>query len=349
MKKIMLGMALVLSGITTNSFALPKTSCDVNVPCFNGGLTFGLAGLYLRPSTSEIDYALVYPTITESTNGSVKSVDPDYDWGYRVNVGYMFPCTGNDVSLTYTNFKSSDKDAVTLTTGQVLFSTLTPFVFGADEFIGTSSNAKTTFEVQAVDLDFGQHLSLGCNTRMRFTGGLRYARLDTQLDVNHIATALFDTDGPMDRLVLNSKQNSRFQGVGPRFGTAIDYNIGHGFNVIGEATGALLIGHVKSDYTEHAVITEGTVVEDDAFAGYKYSEDTRVVPNLTAKLGLGYNFQFNNCSQTKFTIEAGYQVDHYFNATDRLGGVGISQPEMRTRHSIDTSFAGPYVGLQVHI
>ena len=84
-------------------------------------------------------------------------------------------------------------------------------------------------------------------------------------------------------------------------------------------------------------------------AGFRHPEDTRVVPNLTAKLALDYSYQFCNCRHTKVVIQAGYQVDHYFNAIDRLGLVAADEAALNTRHTIDTSFDGPYIGIQVNV
>jgi Legionella pneumophila major outer membrane protein precursor len=350
MKKITFGLATLLSGVAINSFAAfpahsqsnTLTTTGVHVPYFDGGLTFGLAGLYLRSSTSEfLDYALIsqYDDSNDRLSSAYRGVNPDHHLGYRVNIGYVFPGTGNDVNLSYTNYNNDKNDS---TKGLNLFATELP-----ERFL--EANAKAKFKYQAVDLDFGQHINIGCNTQIRFFGGLRYADLESRFNTDY--DVIPEVSEPeLDHIDLHTTQKSEFHGIGPRFGVDTRYRLGHGFGVVGQLATALLVGESNNDHYDYDLVAH---YKDDydikKGITYKFDDQTRVVPNLAAKLGLDYSYRFQNCNHTKVTLEAGYQVDHYFNSIDRLS-VNAAQPEIRTtRSTIDTSFEGPYLGIQIHI
>jgi hypothetical protein len=350
MKKLTFGLAILLSGVAVNSFAAFPTNSQpntlthtgVNVPCFDGGLTFGLAGLYLKPSTSSgLDYALIsqYDDSNGRWSSSYRSVNPDHHLGYRVNIGYVFPGTGNDVNLSYTNYNNDNKDSIK---GSNLFATAFP-----ERYLAANSKAK--FEYQAVDFDFGQHMNIGCNTQIRFFGGLRYADLESRFNTDYLDVRPQVSEPELDHINFYTTQKSEFHGIGPRFGVDTRYRLGHGFGVVGQLATALLVGesnHNQYDYDLVAHYNSDYDIKEGV--AYKFDDQTRVVPNLTAKLGLDYSYRFQNCNHTKVTLEAGYQVDHYFNSIDRLS-VNAAQPEIRTRSTIDTSFEGPYLGVQIHI
>lgn len=62
MKKITIGLLLVLSVISNVSFAANSASSkkDVSIPCYNGGLNFGLAG-YEVPAVTQSDLGSTNP------------------------------------------------------------------------------------------------------------------------------------------------------------------------------------------------------------------------------------------------------------------------------------------------
>src|SRR5688572_15601902 len=118
MKKLTIGLAVLLSGVAINSNAAVSSGTspfNVCVPSLCGGFSIGLTGYWWRPSTAHLDYAVTYPGATLPTfdpligpdpfgpfdivfgDGHHHSVDHDHDWGYKINIGYVFPCTGNDV------------------------------------------------------------------------------------------------------------------------------------------------------------------------------------------------------------------------------------------------------------
>src|ERR1700722_12049198 len=113
MKKLTVGLAVLLSGYAANSLAALPTGvasrCDVTLPSFCGGFTFGLTGLYWRVSSPELSFAQSAPTFFTTSNTldireQAHHVNQNFNWAWSANIGYIFPCSGNDVVLAYTHY-----------------------------------------------------------------------------------------------------------------------------------------------------------------------------------------------------------------------------------------------------
>ncbi|MBA2654963.1 MAG: hypothetical protein H0U71_07885 [Gammaproteobacteria bacterium] len=440
MKKLSLGLALLFSSMSKDALALNNNSYlpNVCVPTNQcGGITFGLAGIYWRPSIPYSDYALVLPTFTSGfAHSEYLDHEASFDWGFKANVGYAFPGTGNDIRLTYTNYTHDRKVeneiltevflpssglmadpiligplalvGITLAPGATLAATTPPLpVFLLPPLTIpspiTSFTAKQKLDHHAVDLDFGQQVKVGNKMNLRLFGGLRYAKLENKLEESFTSVRDFtlppitsevgvlldvggdDVLGTLGLAVIidvASEQNdvinqkSDFDGIGPRFGIEGTYMIKGALGIVGGISTSLLVGEEDSSYTarlERSTVASTTVIATpegaaapfitgavffgddpvtDAFStvtSFKHPDETRIVPNVDAKLGLMFAYQFCNPSRGSISIEGGYWVSHYWNTVDRLSIVGSESPELRTRRTTDVSFDGPYIGIQVQL
>lgn len=334
------------SSLAGHGYYIPKNL--VYVPCYNGGFSFGLAALYLRASNPHLDYAVVSPLLdrpeaNEFGLAEFRSSNPQFDWGYSINVGYMFPSTATEVRLTYTRLnidddvhlgRDDDSEIINIQGGDV------------DLVSDTDLNNKVSFDYQTLDLDLAQSINIGCSFKLRYFGGLRFADLDNDFDTNFV-------QGPspflIDRVLeVRTHQSSNYQGLGPRFGAEGNYHMGWGVGLVGQVATSVLIGDIDSKYDQRDNFTLDALVINRLRNSHTPNE-ARVVPNFDARLGLDYHYQFCNYSRTRLCVEAGYQVIHYFNSLDRFAS---NAPEERTwpgHQTLDTSFDGPYVGVQIKV
>ena len=187
-----LSLALVALGLTAPVFASTCNPFTVTVPNQQGGFTVGVDALYLRPSAPNTSYGAtlgtfsVGPTpaalITVNAPVTINSVDPTYHWGFDVTAAYRFPCTGNDVSLSWTHlgqgqFTDSDSKPIFTTSPLPGAATLT-----------ANASSSQTFKLDAVDLDVGQKLNIGDYFLLRMFAGLRYAYLEQRNSTTYTAT-----------------------------------------------------------------------------------------------------------------------------------------------------------------
>lgn len=317
MKKITLGIAFIFGSITANAAAnnLPSAT-SVYVPMLCSGFTVGITGLYWRTSSNFQDYGVASPNppITPF-DGHYLQLKPNYDWGYKANIGYIFPYSGSDIQLTYTQYDQNKTnsdfslneiiapyDATLITTpivfediifydGSTLVSTnpTLPVVLDAGTIIQPDVAVTASIETNhyALDLNYGQHINIGSNFKLRWFGGLRYANLEQKLQINSSAltrtvTPVILTDvavvaedgegttvtGTISFITRNDvafnheeaiNQKAKFQGVGPQFGTDVTYELKNGFGLTGSLSTALLVGQQQSTFNN--TINNETVYE----------------------------------------------------------------------------------------
>lgn len=438
MKKLTKGLALLHLSFATQTFAAVPTGIPhyyINLPTFYGGTTFGLTAFFARSGVSSLNYALVFPNFdplgnTIFQNGSDHSLDQNSTWGFKINLGYIFPCTSHDVQIAFTHYGHDDKEvslspgnanllpsvsptwrdgfllgvrlpAITATVAGVSNSILIP---SGTEIFTTTINpdfaaAKTDFDYSAFDLEFGQLVNIGLNLRVHWHGGIRFAELDNRLNVffsgvrensrvvpSINAAEITPTEITFDIVTNVSEtvnQKSYFQGLGPRLGLDASYHVFCGFGVVADFSASLIIGQHHSkllqEFNESATatvtaITPGIATGDllttdistavgsvfstlvsntdeapNSVVDFSHDRSMRIVPNIDAKLGINYTFQYHNCSRTQVILEAGWLASYYLDVVDRDSLQAVLFPENRSKNTLDMGYQGPYLGIQVNL
>lgn len=140
-------LSVALMALSLSAPALANDS--ICVPSQRGGFKIAVDPLYLRSNPgSSID-------------------DSNFDFGVFAQIGYLFPYTGNDITLNYTNLRSKDK---------------------------------ATMDVDTADLEIGQRLTSGAFD-IRLFSGVRYNHLNYSSDIStddniKTVSSLFHGFGP---------------------------------------------------------------------------------------------------------------------------------------------------------
>lgn len=355
MKKLTL--ALTAASLTASLSALASVPTgaqpfQIIVPNLKSGMELTVAGLYLQPTNSDLNYETLIAGTDGAANTNVENVNPNYGWGIRVGVGYIFPDTGNDVQANWTHLTQSSTDS----TNYMLDSSGTSFITSragtvyrilgdGESSLGASSNAE--FQYDAIDLDVGQYLSIGTRLQTRLFAGVRFAQIKNNItdDYNYeVPEALFS---------INETDyfQSQFTGIGPRFGVDMSYNVWNCFGLVGSVAGALLVGREQASTNVDLLVS---TVPVPLTATANTDNTTRIVPSFDAKLGVDYSIPFKN-DAARLSIEAGYQVTQYIDAIDRLDsnlGAVLAEgaiPTAVTRTTSDIGFSGPYLSLNLKV
>lgn len=323
------GIALAAFGLASSayaaSFAPPECPCDITVPKYAGGFRIGIEGLYLSPTLADNDYVSRQLTGVFNGAGDYKShtVDFDYQWGYKVDLAYLFPGTGNDVTIAWTDIEFDNSDSQTLITGGpdvgfgIATITFIPVTgFNPDATANTTDmtvSARYDVDYQAFDLELGQAMLFMDRVMMRFHAGIRYAELDTKLRIN---TVQEDPANAGNFFNLSQEGSSDWDGVGIRVGANGAWMIGSGFSLTGALSTSVLVGDAERSVS--SVYTDDFTPANDVTQTLKVDFDNRVVPNVEARLGLNYKYVFTN--QTELELEAGYQIANYFDVDHKLTG-----------------------------
>lgn len=373
MKIKLLALATTTLAASLGAYAAVPTDAQpfqVVVPNLKSGVEVTLEGLLLRPSNSDLDYTTnSTPTIAltggdlpvEITNNqTVSQVNPKYNFGFRVGLGYVFPDSGNDVQLNWTHFSKSSDDSVTAAPGSFLVTdldvplpSLSSPVVGPNDTVSNAFNptasSSVDFKYDAVDLDAGQYLDIGTRLRVRMFGGLRFARVESDRTDTYSAAYNYVSNETGDFVAQASYDetdnlDSKFNGVGPRMGFDTSYHIANCFGIVGHFAGALLVGSVDTTTNSNVVLgfnPDPGVLADINVNTSSNDNVTRVVPAFDAKLGLDYTYIFDN--QSTLSLEIGYQWTQYIDAVDRLNESAV--PGVVTRTTSSVGFDGPYLTL----
>lgn len=388
MKKIARSLvAAAIVGASVGAVAAVSTGASpfqVAVPKLTSGLNFNIEADYFQPTNSDLAYLNVPLEVVQDTSKTpcvtfpshIYSLDPNYNFGFTAGIGYVFPCSGNDIHLNWIHFDQSTKEHIddAKSTDQYL-----SHVFKRlDADFKVTANSEATFKHDAVDLDVGQYLDVGTRMRMRFYGGLRYAQLRKDVDNQVTVTGtLNDPKSTHGGIIsgasakVSESYRSKFTGIGPHVGISTNYRLTRCFGISTNFAGSLLVGRseasatstsewqIKSNPVSMPIIEKTERAADNT---------TRVVPAFDAKLGLDYTQHFN-CGKSTFTVEAGYRVMDYIDALDRLprlypelpvefnptsGDVSVNPLD---RYSADQTgvvtssvgFNGPYIALHIQM
>lgn len=347
-----LSIALMALGLSASSFAALPAATDptlVAVPQLPGGFVIGATAYYLEPTftNGDLDYASFNFGTTSTFFSSLQHVEPDYDWAWGANVGYIFPNTGNDVNLSYFHLDLDHNESVA---GNPFLSIIN-FVDGEiDDAQILFAHSKADYRLNQLDLTAGQFIDVGCRLILHPFAGLRWASFDRDLDSAYFESLTTTPPFTLDD-ALFTKEESDFDGIGPLVGIDASYYIAYGLGAVAHFDSALLVGNIDVDTTAFHVENFGAGDQTFFINNFKAEDYRRIVPVMDAKLGLDYTYIFNNCANSDLTLEVGWMVSHYFNIADRVSAIVDDDSDVTifAHKTSDFAFHGPYVSLILRV
>ncbi len=280
------------------------SSSVVKIPDTPGGWTVMGEAMFMRPSTSELDFAIEDSAGAKIVGpAEVVSVDTDYEPGFRVGAGYGFAGTGVDAKVVWSHLDADFSESAVAPAGGRLQATQSTRGTLQD---ADSASATVDFDYDVVDLEVGQTFQAGgSSVDVRLFGGVRYANIDQARDIFYEGGD-FDRGGPATGVRVSSTID--FVGAGPRIGVGAAWNVGHGFSLFGQTAGSLVVGNFDTSLFE-TNDSVGTPVAVDVTQDF----NTRVIPVAEISLGAGWKRQF---SLGLLTLRGGYQLENWFNVVD---------------------------------
>ena len=289
------------------------TAGNVTVPCERTAWDFGVQALYLKPSyNSGIGSFNVNST---STSASFVENDPDWNWGFKLEGSYHFS-TGNDLNLNW--YHLGDDSTTDHGFARISIPTIGTFA-GVDAF---SLQPKW----DAVNLEFGQHVDFGEFKKIRFHGGVQYARIKTE--VVHAGAATFTSatvPAVVTPLSYRLSSTMKYNGFGPRIGADYSYELGNGLAMYAKGASTILAGTSKLTRTAPTLALIGLPTTLNV-------SRTVLVPEVEGKLGLTYNWAM---AQGDLALDVGYMWVNYFNAQ-----------QSSVLSDSDFGLNGPFAGLK---
>lgn len=315
--------------------------------CCKNYYYIGADYLYMRAWQGGTDRAGVGPLFT----GEIKSIDFDWDHGFRVYAGADFCCDWG-ISGTYTYLRPSGKKTIEAET--IFPTTLPQFVVGGVNFTGELNVFFETGEANfskirsSIDLNYNLiDIELAkffrCTPCFDFyvSTGVQIALMDEtitdffagvlSISINQIAQPLTTGIIPIE---LNWVQSWDFDGAGLRLGASGNYQLGCGFFLGSDFHLAVLFGEYKTRNNRNILLFDtsdlsGLVAQDAPFFDIVFNEYYFVsmqekfhdfVSNVQLDLGIGWEYW---CKCVGFKLKAAYEMFYWWDlVVYRQGAAG---------------------------
>ncbi len=314
---------------------MPKPD-DCCVPCwFHHGCSqeygFYLTADFLWWRTENHGYSFAFDQQDSLANiGKVQRINPKWDPGFRVGLGWNSDYDGWDVLFNWTwmyNHAKTTRIRNDLTVAEIttqgyypqwpITSTLLQNstnlpLLASGHFNFRQVDAKSNIHLNAIDFELGRSFYATRRFSLRPHWGVRGAFIDQKFSnvfsdplINPVALARLL--GTQPAFAFDGKNN--WWGVGPRAGMFSEWHLCSGFSILGKAAGALMYGQTRVSSVTQTVpfLTDTYVVIRKASEHFD-----QLVPNLQMMLGLQWGTCFN-CDSMYFGMNVCWETNYWWN------------------------------------
>ncbi len=227
-------------------------------------------------------------------NGSVKEPHTQWDWGFRLAVGYNMPHDGWDLFLEWTRlYAASNNGNVLAPSGGTLFPTFLNTDLFASGSASTPSELSTgaqsakghwRLHLNMLDLELGREFYVSKWLTIRPHAGLRTTWINQRLNVEYDNVTL--ASGATGQNLNNSLKNN-FWGMGLRAGLDGQWGLGGGWSLFSDVAASLMLGHFHLN--ENFQRTSVTPAETRLYVSDRYRA-TRLITDM--EMGLRWEHSF---------------------------------------------------------
>ncbi len=189
------------------------------------------------PQTSNV------PPESFNFKGNIERIDPNFDWGFRVGLGYNFSLDEWEGGAFWTYYKTDESNRHV---GMLLNLWGHPDVPSSDA--SSEIHASWNLQYNTLDLELGRSFGAGRCFCLKPFFGITAAWIDQTLTLDNQVLLL--NPEPGDSLYTDLKATSDFTGTGLRFGLDGRFDLCWGFGVYGLARYSLLYGRFDVDFLE---------------------------------------------------------------------------------------------------
>ena len=248
------------------------------------------------------------PPTSYNFKGKIERIEPDWDLGFRLGLGYHFLYDEWDIQANWTRYHTTDHKHIEGTAGDFLLN-----LWGHTDVVSSdvSSSIKVNWELQYDTLDFELSRAFGVGRCfcLRPYFGIRAALIDQDLRIKNDAVLL--NPRPDDSLSTELLTKSDFTGAGFRFGLDGRFDFFYDMSLFAIGSYSLLYGKFDADFQELSSGTgEGETVTDllIADANDRFSMG---LSSLQLSLGLQWNRGFC-CDRYRFGLHLAWEQNLWF-------------------------------------
>ncbi|MES2200488.1 MAG: Lpg1974 family pore-forming outer membrane protein [Chlamydiota bacterium] len=232
---------------------------------------------------------------------SVKNMEFDWDFGFRLGLGWNTPHDGWDLGINWTWFQDKAKQTLTADADHILLPTTTYNPADATLEGFRSAASKWRLHLNLLDLDLGREFFVSKWMTLRPFISLRSGWIFQNMHVNYSkGTPSVAQTGAF----FEGKSN--FWGIGPRMGLNTQWGLGHGISLFGNAGASLLYGFFNLSSYQNQLFTGSS---NDVVSNTDSVRVGRAISELA--LGVRWDSMFAN-DRCHFGIQGGWEHLMFF-------------------------------------
>ena len=256
--------------------------------------------LLWKAQQEDLSFAVKSASTTSIQRGKTKDPKFNWDFGFRVGLGYNIPHDNWDVSASYTQFQTQSHTQEYAPAGGALFPSWE--YAGAPSDYVTKAIANWRLHLQLGDLELGKAIGVSKWLSIRPHIGVRSAWIFQKYKIQYSG----GTAVPFgDRDDVNMTNN--FLGIGGRVGMDSVWGLCPGFSIFGDGALSLLSGFFAVHQTEQ-LHNAGTT-----YVNLSYNP-TNVVTMFDLALGFQYDKFFHH-RKYHLGVKLGYEFNYLFDQT----------------------------------
>lgn len=283
------------------------------------------------------------------TNDHLSSPKSKYKPGFRLSLGFGELGAGWDGAVRWTNFSSTSRVSVDAKATQLPLINAIDFpssgFFSEWERFGPLDQggvykAHWGLSLNLLDIEWGRKSRLSGRSCIRPFLGVRLLRIDQNYRVNEKLGSQLSQPTSISVLTAYGKSKARndFVGVGPRVGVDIDFHIGCGWEIFGQAAGSLAYGTEKLNSSEDLVVVGSSPqpiragATDNALY-HMHSKIRRMRWNADLALGLRWSQCMESCGRVYPVAVALSWEEHIFSQANQFRFDGASNQGLDLQRS----------------
>lgn len=291
--------------------------------------------LYWKSNMGSLDYGVESRSSTSIHQAQVRQPHFEWDWGFRLGLGYKLPHDRWDLFLneTYVHGRARGHAG---DSGHVIFPSLAaPCKRGKKashhSFYAQSAKANWQVNLNMPDIELGRTCRVAKWLTMRPFMGVRGLFIDQDYHVTYRGGTVAPHDE--DRVHFDSD----YWGVGIRMGVDTLWGLGKGFSLYGDGSASLLSGDFDVDMHEKLKKSH----TDKA----KIKRDVdNVVAAADLALGIQWDYLFSR-DRYHVGVKLGWEFDIFCDQNQLLIFTGSNPGAIRVRDD-DLTFQGLTVGFR---
>ncbi|HSX03964.1 MAG TPA: Lpg1974 family pore-forming outer membrane protein [Rhabdochlamydiaceae bacterium] len=283
-----------------NPPARPTQKCD-----FGGYLT--VDPLLLKPQENGIEFVAKtqlsgLPVLSGNTRA--KTVNFNWDWGFRLGLGANLEHDGWDIFLNWMQFRTHANRFITPNATETLFPVLPHPGSVGNEFgnaTASAASSKWKLHLNEIDLEGGRQFFVSKWLTVKPHAGFRTAWIRQKDHVKYLG--LVGPAFPLGKVDMKCN----YWGLGIRGGLDTQWGIACGWSVVANYAASILYGFFNSHHNEAAIFASGA--RSNLFSFKDFYHVGRVITDFL--IGLRYDYMF--CEERYHVgVQAGWEHHMFF-------------------------------------